>query len=55
MSTLTDIDNTLLYDILISTETWLTNNITNDILSPTNNYNLYSLDRLNSIRGGGIL
>ena len=25
------------------------------MLSPTNNYNLYRLDRLNGIRGGGIL
>ena len=53
--TLTAIVNTLLYDILIFTVTWITNNITNTMLSPTNNYNLYRLDRLKCIRGGGIL
>ena len=45
----------LSYDILIFTETWLTNNITNAMTSLTNNYDLYRLYRLNGIRGGGIL
>ena len=43
------------YNILIITETWLTDNIFYSIFLPNNSYNLYGLDRSSNSRGGGIL
>ena len=43
------------YDIIIFTETWLNNSVTNAILNPLNLYTVYRLDRPDNARGGGII
>ena len=43
------------YDILIFTETWLNQDITNGMISDNNFYNLFRVDRLTNTHGGGIL
>ena len=43
------------YDIIIFTETWLNNSVTNAMLNPLNLYTVYRLDRPDNARGGGII
>ena len=43
------------YDIIIFTETWLNNIVTNEMLNPLHLYTVYRLYRTDNARGGGII
>ena len=43
------------YDIIIFTETWLNNSVTNAMLNSLDLYTVYILDRPDNARGGGII
>ena len=47
--------NDMHYDIIIFTETWLNNIVTNEMLNPLNLYNIYRLDRPDNTLGGDII
>ena len=43
------------YDIIIFTESWLNNSVTNAMLNPLHLYTVYRLDSPYNARGGGII
>ena len=47
--------NDMHYDIIIFTETWLNNSVSNAMLNPLHLYTIYRLDLPDIARGGGII